>query len=174
MLEFKFLSESNAYPSKYLNVVKQEFLLPDNKTKTFEIHKGGEVVIVLPITDQKEVVCVTQYRVGPQQTMTELPGGFVDLDESPLQAAKREVLEETGYTGDFKQIASIYPDSYSTIKRHVFVCTNAKKVQESNLDDSEFLEINLLPIQDFRKHIQKGMLTHLESAYLAMDFLNFL
>lgn len=174
MLDFQFLSESIAYPSKYLKVVKQKFLMPNQKTKTFDIHSGGEVVIILPITTNQQVVCVTQYRVGPKKIMTELPGGFVDEGETPHQAAQRELLEETGYTGDLEFVETVYPDSYSTIKRHVFICKNAQKVQDPNLDDSEFLEINLLDILEFRNHIKKGQLTHLESAYLAMDFLNFL
>lgn len=173
-LEFKFLSEENVYPSKYLNVVKQSFVMPNGIQKSFDIHKGGEVVIILPLTNDNKVVCVTQYRVGPKKIMTELPGGFVDEGESPLQAAERELLEETGFKGDLIYVQTIFPDSYSTIKRHIFVAKNASKTQDPCLDESEFLKIDILTIKDFRSHLFKGQLTHLESAYLAMDFLKLL
>ena len=173
-LEFKYLSEQIAYPSKYLQVNKQKFNLPNGSLKDFEIHKGGGVVVVLPITDQNQVVCVSQYRPGPKQIMTELPAGFIDQNETPIQAAKRELLEETGYQGDLIEVQTVYPDSYSTIIRHVFICKNAKKVQEPNLDESEFIETELLGINEFREHIKSGKLTHLGSAYLALDFLSFL
>jgi len=173
-LEFKYLSEKNVYPSHYLKVNKQSFELPNKQIKEFEIHKGGEVVVILPITKDNQVVCVTQYRVGPKLTMTELPAGFVDQGESPLQAAQRELLEETGFSGEINFVQTVYPDSYSTIKRHVYVCQNAQKLKEPNLDDSEFLKVELLSAQKFRNHLKSGKLTHLESAYLAMDFLNFL
>ena len=85
-------------------MLKRTFKLPDGKTADFDIIKSGAVVCTLALTPDKKVILVRQFRAGPEKILTEMPGGFIDKGESPKAAAKRELLERSGYTGEFKFI----------------------------------------------------------------------
>lgn len=171
-LEWKKVNEK-IIRDGYRKISLKTFILPDGKQKDFEIKKEGECVCVLPITADNKIILAKQFRPGPEKVLMELPGGGSG-DDTPIEAAKRELLEETGYTGDFQYVATPCECAYSTIKRHAFVATNCKKVQEQNLDDSEFIEIVEMTLPEFRKHLQTGQLSDVEIGYLGLDFLGLL
>jgi 8-oxo-dGTP pyrophosphatase MutT (NUDIX family) len=122
-------------------------------------------VLVLAITPEKEVVMVRQYRHGIERICLELPGGLVDPgDASPAVAAKRELLEETGYQSvEFVPIGECYPQPAVLSNRcFFFLAKNAQKVQEPELDAGEDLEILTTPLKEIsskitNKHINHGM-----------------
>jgi 8-oxo-dGTP pyrophosphatase MutT (NUDIX family) len=71
--------------------------LPDGQTIHAHVLEYDDEVMVFALTKHQEVVLIKQYRHGVQKAIVELPGGSVDEGESPLEAAKRELMEETGY-----------------------------------------------------------------------------
>lgn len=84
----------------YLQVETRTFRLPDGLEADWDIYGCARSVAVLAVTPEAEVVLVQQFRPGPGRVLDELPGGYVEPDEEVLTAARRELLEETGYTGD--------------------------------------------------------------------------
>jgi ADP-ribose pyrophosphatase len=132
------------------------------------------VVTILPLTPQREVVLVRQFRPGPEALLCELPGGIVDGGEAPADAARRELLEETGYEGDLHAVGESLEDAYSTLLRHNFVALDCRKTQEIAPDERPFLDVLLLPLADFRDHLRSGRLTDVETGYLCLDFLDLL
>lgn len=86
----------------------------------------------------------------------------------------RELLEETGYAGDAQFVTNVLDDAYTTMRRACVIATNCKKVAEQKLDDSEFAQVVLLPLDDFRKLLRSGQMTDVEIAYLGLDFLGLL
>jgi ADP-ribose pyrophosphatase len=122
-------------------------------------------VVVLALTAKQEVIMVHQYRHGTEEVHLELPGGLVDPDDSsPLQAAKRELLEETGYgSKKFSIMGECYPQP-AILSNKCFVCLamDAEFQQAQALDEGEDLEIIKIPMADipFRIHsnnIDNGM-----------------
>ena len=170
-LKFKLTGKSEVHPSTYQNIWKQHYTMPNGEPKSFEVKHLGETAVILPLTPDNQVVCVSQYRPGPDMVLTELPAGFVDPGETPLQAAQRELLEETGYTGNLQYIGQSFVDAYSTAIRHVFIARNCEKVSEQNLDESEFIEVKLIQLDTFRKICLNGQITHGESAFIALAHL---
>jgi ADP-ribose pyrophosphatase len=73
--------------------------MPDGKETTFDLlHPDNqEFAGVIALTPENKVVVCLEFCPGPERVMNELPGGFVDPGESPETAARRELLEETGY-----------------------------------------------------------------------------
>jgi ADP-ribose pyrophosphatase len=108
-------------------------------------------VNVIALTRAQEVVLVRQYRPGLDRTVLEIPGGATDPDDvSLLEAAKRELLEETGYASDdFVETGAIAPNPAThTNMMHCFLARNAERVREPTPDATEHLDVVLIPLED--------------------------
>src|SRR5690348_1051753 len=76
---------------KYSRVIdKVIFKLPDGSESDFYLKVEGPAACMLALTPENDVILVRQYRPGPRKVLLELPGGYVDPDESPEHAAARE------------------------------------------------------------------------------------
>lgn len=161
--------------SKYgKKMEKVDFKLPDGEVSDFYIKKEGPAVGILALTKDQQVILVKQFRPGPKEILDELPGGYVDENETPKQAAERELLEETGYKGKAEFVTTAYDCAYSTMNRHCVVITDCEKVAEQNLDKTEFAEVVLMPLSEFRELLKNGKNTDVEVGYIGLDYLELL
>ena len=132
-------------------------------------------VNVVAVTEDENVVFVRQYRHGLQKTVLELPCGCVDpQDPSPLDAVRRELLEETGYAGEqFIETGKISPNPAThTNFTHCFLAISVKQVQRPDLDETEQLETVLVPLKDVMTLLEHGELyqtLHISSIFLAFQ-----
>jgi 8-oxo-dGTP pyrophosphatase MutT (NUDIX family) len=117
---------------------------------------------ILAVTKNNEVVLVRQYRHGVQEVLLELPGGVVDEGESPLEGAKRELMEETGYkAGQIIEVGKFYPNP--AIQQNILYCYLATDVEwagEQDLDESEEIEVVLVPLDELVEMVKQGKLLH--------------
>lgn len=155
-------------------MLTRQFRLPDGREEDFTIKAEGEAVCIVALTETSDVILVRQYRPGPERILLELPGGSVDADETALDAARRELLEETGYEGEMELVGMTLDCAYSTMQRHNFVAKNCIRIQDPQPDKNEFLEIITMNLQDFRQHLRSGQLTDIETGYLCLDRLGLL
>lgn len=158
----------------FRKLVKKTFELPNGETSDFDLYDSPSTIAILAITKEKNVILTKQFRPGPEKILLELPGGFVDENEEPIEAAKRELLEETGYQGNIQLAGTNYQSAYSTLTKYTYVATACEKIKAQDLDPKEFIEIVEMPLTEFREHIKSGQMTDIECAYLAMDFLKLL
>lgn len=172
-MEWKKIKEE-PLQAGFRKLLKKTFQLPDGKIQKFDIKHEGPAVCVLALTEDDNVILVKQYRPGMEKILHEMPGGVVDGCEKPEDAIKRELLEETGYTGDIQFVGTSHDCAYSTMFRYNFVATNCRKIEEQNLDELEFAEVVEMSLNDFREHLRSGELTDVESGYLGLDFLKLL
>lgn len=103
-------------------------------------------VNVIAITKEGKFVMVEQYRHGLADVFTELVAGVVEKDETPLHAAQRELLEETGYgNGEWQlfTVLSANPGSITNLT-YSFLATNVEKIAGQHLDKTEDVAIKLL------------------------------
>jgi ADP-ribose diphosphatase len=158
----------------YRTIVGRTFRLPDGVEREFEIKVEAPTAVVVALTDDDQVVLVREFRPGLEESLLEVPGGLVDDGEEPHDAARRELLEETGYAGDLRHVGTMADCAYSTRRRHVFAARGCRAVAEPTPEAGEAPEVVLLPLDAFREHLRSGELTDVGPAYLALDRLGLL
>lgn len=171
ILKWKELKREQVFKKYSRAIDRVDFLLPNGVEADFYIKAEAPAAAIFALTEDDEVILARQFRPGPKKILNELPGGYIEPGEGALEAVKREFLEETGYEGNFEAIGTCLDDAYSTMERHCFVATNCKKVAEPQHSDVEQTELVLMKLSEFRKHIRTGLMTDVEVAYLALDYL---
>lgn len=174
ILEWEELSREIIFEKYHRGMEKVVFHLPDGSEGDFYLKKEDNSVCVLALTKNQEVILAKQFRPGPKKILLELPGGGIEKGETPEDAVRRELLEETGYTGNIKLVTQAYECGYSPMHRYCFVATGCDKVVEQKLDDGEFVVVALLSPTGFRELLRSGEMTDVEAGYLSLDFLNLL
>lgn len=127
--------------NKWCRIRQDEIRLPSGKIiDDYFLNVRPDIAIVFPITANREIVFVRQYRHGVSEILLELPAGIFNPDEEDgLTAAKRELREETGYSASkLTKIATLYDNPVKdTNKIHLFVAENAVLVGQQMLDETE-------------------------------------
>jgi len=170
--KWKELSRELAFKKYSRAIDKVIFKMPDGSTSDFYVKAESPTACILGLTEKDEVITVRQFRPGPKKILNELPGGFIDHGEDAIQAIKREFLEETGYKGDIEFVGECLDDAYSTMVRSCYIAKNCIKIAEPQNTQTEYTEVELLSLVDFRKLLRSGMMTDIEVGYLCLDYLN--
>ena len=137
----------------------------------------GTWVNVVALTKKQEVVLVKQYRHGVEQVLLEIPAGAMEPeDESPLQAVKRELLEETGYTSEnFIEVGRAYPNPTThTNWTYSFLALDVELVAQQDLDETEEIEVSLVPFDEFVRLAKAGGLPqalHVSALFFALAYM---
>lgn len=134
--------------------------MPNGETIDYYIHEFSDFVHILAVTDKNEVIMVRQYRHGAGRITLELPGGLADHEgeQNRLLTAQRELLEETGFGGgEWTALPIVYPNPAKlNNKLFSFLATGVKRISEQNLDETEEIEIVLIPIENISQMLFKG------------------
>ncbi|MBN1305069.1 MAG: NUDIX hydrolase [Anaerolineales bacterium] len=133
----------------------------------------GTWVFLLGITREQQVILIRQYRHGQQQVLWEFPGGMVDPGEDPLEAARREFLEETGYSSDrFIETGKLFPNPGNQNNMMVtYLALDVEKVADQSLDETEEIEVYLKPLNEVLEMVRSGELIqalHVANLFMAL------
>lgn len=145
--KWKLLYSEYIIKRPWLTARRDKIELPDGRIiPEFYVLEYPEWVNVIAITTDGKFVMERQYRYAADSTNYEIPCGVMEQGETPLEAAMRELKEETGYGGgQWRELMCISANPTSmTNMTHCFVATGVEKVSDQHLDDTEELEVHLL------------------------------
>ncbi|WP_328871809.1 NUDIX hydrolase [Streptomyces sp. NBC_00287] len=168
------LSRRTVYSAFGRSVVEVRYRLPSGEESTFSLRDDRPNVAVLAVTTAGELLVTRQFRPGPGRFVFELPGGYVDVGETPLIAAERELLEETGYSGDLEVVGHCFADSYSSSVKFCAVARDCTPVRPPNPESTEFIEVLNVSPQQLRLLLRAGDVTDVDLAYMGLDALGLL
>lgn len=150
----KTLSKKTVLKNKFIEITKESYLKSNNKIANnyFVIHRPDTAVIAAFLKkkskkDPSKIILIRQYRHAIKTTGYELPAGYLEpKDTSPLQGAKRELTEETGYEANFFiKIGETHPyPSLLSNKVNYFLAFNTKKTSPQHLDQNEEIDVKVV------------------------------
>jgi len=116
-------------------------------------------VIILAFTTDNKILTIQEYRHPTEKFLLSFPAGYVEIDEDPLDAARRELLEETGYQAEsFEIIGEAYPYAGISNQQNIYVrAKQAKYFQPPQLEKSEIIEAKLLAKEELLAQVQQGV-----------------
>jgi ADP-ribose pyrophosphatase len=149
------LSSQSIFQGKIISLQVDTVRLPNGNTATREIVKHPGAVAVLALVDDRMLV-VEQYRKPLERNQIEIPAGKLDAGEDPLDAAKRELEEETGYSCDtMKLVCSFYTSpGFADEIIHLYVADQLTK-GEAHLDEDEFLDVESITLEQAQQYIRE-------------------
>jgi len=146
----------------------------DGARHSFFVVENPDWVNIIALTGRDEVVLIEQFRYGTEEVILEIPGGMVDEGEAAETAARRELLEETGFSSDeFIFLGKSHPNpAIQNNEIHHYLALNCEKTENVKFDEHESVVTKLVSLSEIRNLILDGKITHsLVIAAFAMFYL---
>lgn len=159
MLEKEIVFEGNIITVRYDRVT-----LPDGAPATREFIQHPGAAAIVPITPHGEVILVRQWRYPINQVSIEIPAGKLTPGEDPLDCAKRELEEETGFSASrWQHMLTFYTSpGFSDEEMHVFLARDLR-ISNARPDDDEFVEPLVVPLAAALEMIATGEIVDAKS-----------
>ena len=158
-----FLAGEAVLKTPVFEVCRHWFRSPkDGRDKPFTILGCPDWVQILALTPDCRILLVRQFRHGTRQVSLELPGGVIEPGQTPEEAGRRELREETGYAADnFRQLAAFRPNpAVQNNTAYVFAADNARPAGPTQFDENEDLDLVLVPAAELPGLVLNGAVDH--------------
>lgn len=155
-LHEKTVSTESIFTGKVISLQVDTVQLPDGNQATREVVKHPGAVSVLAVHEGR-LLLVDQFRQPMGRCELEIPAGKLEKGENPIEAAKRELQEETGYScGKIEPLHSFYTSpGFADEIIHLFIASELQK-GEMSLDEDEFLEVYEATLEECEAYIAEG------------------
>lgn len=157
--KWEFINSKEEYKTKFFSVEKKAYKLPNGKIVEdyYQINRP-DYVIVIAINSKGEILVERNYRYGIDDFVLELPQGWIDNNETVLEAGVRELSEETGYTGRVEMLGTFYAQP-GYINQNAFVVKitlDESYIGSLNTEEDENIEMQFLSIIEINKLISQN------------------
>lgn len=158
--KWKRLKSQMVINNQWCKVRRDEIELPTGAViDDYFVNVREDIALIFPVTEQREVVLVRQYRHAVEEILLELPAGaFNPAEEDSFEAARRELEEETGYVAtQLIRLTTLYDNPVKdTNKIHLFIAENVHLSSQQRLDITEDIEVVLVPLEEVMAKISAG------------------
>ncbi len=155
---WKLLKREEVFASKFVSVYKDTLEIHNGKIiDDYYVVKKHDYIIIVATDEEGKLIVLNEFKYGAGKFMFGLPAGHIEKNMSSLDAAKKELLEETGYgEGTFEEIGPYYEAPTKDLNTLYLVrAKNVTKISEPHLENSELLTVQLLTIDDVKKQIKE-------------------
>ena len=153
-------STTQIYNGRIFDFVTENLKLPNGRDTEIAFIRHPGSIAVVPLLDDNTVVMEKQYRHPVGEYLLEIPAGTLEPNESPLDCAKRELMEETGFRAqELTELGKIHMiPAYSDEEIHVFIARGLTPA-EQDLDPDEIIEVVTYPLEKAVQMIDAGKIT---------------
>lgn len=157
--------------SYHATVKRNRVQLPDGAViDDFYTLTIPDAAMIAAITTNGQILLKSEYRYACKENVLECPAGMVEVGEEPFETAKRELLEETGYSSDNWEYLGPTWESTSklTNKMHLFLARDAVKVSAQQLDENESLDVIKVGLDEAVDMVMDGKINANSTAHLIL------
>ena len=152
------------HQGKVFKLIKEKVTLDNGVTTDLEFIEHPGATAIIPMLTDSRVLLIKQYRHALRKYIWEIPAGTLDPQESVMNCAKRELIEETGYSaGKLQKLGEITPvPGYSDERIHIFLATDLRPA-EQELDQDEIINVHPCEFSEAMEMIEKGKIQDAKS-----------